>query len=58
MKQEESFLKPEQRNSVFLKKELLAQLYYRLHYSVAIDEFRFMDIFGVKRIYVYGGRER
>jgi hypothetical protein len=49
MQLSESYLKPEQRNSKFMKRELAHHCYWRLGYSVVIDEFQFMDLFGVNR---------
>lgn len=45
----DSMLKPEQRNSTFLKRSLASYLFWRLHYHVVIDEYEWMDIFGIKR---------
>lgn len=46
---DDSFLTPEQQNSGFLKKELMSHMYYRLGYAIVVDEFRFMDVFGIRR---------
>lgn len=45
----DTLLKPEQRNSKFLKSELAHELYWRLHYTVICDEYDYADIFAVKR---------
>lgn len=45
----DTILKPEQRNSKFLKSELSWWLYWRLHCTVVCDEFEFADIFAVQR---------
>jgi hypothetical protein len=36
-------------NSKTLKKALAYHLFWRLHFSVVIDEYQFMDLFGVRR---------
>jgi hypothetical protein len=46
---QESYLKPDQINSKFLKHELAYHLFWQLHYSIVIDEWEFIDLLGVKR---------
>lgn len=45
----DTLLKPEQINAKYLKKELIDHLYWRLNYTIVIDEYKFMDVFGVRR---------
>ena len=40
---------PEFLNSTHLKKELMSHLMWRLHFPVVIDEYQFMDVFGIRR---------
>lgn len=44
-----TLLKPEQINSKFLKGELMHHLFWRLNYPIVVDEYSFMDVFGVRR---------
>lgn len=45
----DTLLKPEQRNSKFLKSELAHWLYWQLKYTIICDEYQYADIFAVKR---------
>lgn len=44
-----SLIEQEKCNSKFLKEALAHHLMWRLHYSVVVDEFHFMDMFGLRR---------
>jgi hypothetical protein len=44
-----TLLTPDQINETFLKKKLMHTLFWKLHFSIVVDEHRFMDVFGVRQ---------
>lgn len=49
MKQNDSLIKQENRNAKYLKETLAYHLFWHLKYTIVCDEFKFMDLFGVRR---------